>query len=90
MRAAGWSEREMKDVLRITYRESRWNPRAINRNDPFGGSYGLFQLNGWWERYGIEEVGEQLNTQLALRPMYNARYARKVYERFGWKPWSTA
>ena len=90
LRAAGWPEHQLDRALEIMHRESRWNPRAFNENDPFGGSYGLFQLNGWWNRYGHQELGEPLDRQMAMRPLYNARYAYMIWRQFGWKPWSTA
>ncbi|MCY4619094.1 MAG: transglycosylase SLT domain-containing protein [Chloroflexi bacterium] len=90
LRAAGWPERELNRALEIAYLESRWNPRAINKKDPSGGSYGLFQINGWWKYYGDIEIGEALDSTLALRPLYNARYALRIWRKRGWKAWSTA
>ncbi len=90
LRAAGWPEQERERALRIAYLESRWNPRAINKDDPSGGSYGLFQINGWWTRYGEVEIGEALDERMALRPLYNAQYALRIWRKSGWRPWSTA
>ncbi len=90
LRAAGWPDRELENELDIAYRESRWNPRAKNDNDPSGGSYGLFQINGWWKYYGSQEIGEPLDEQLAMRPIYNARYALRIWRKRGWEAWSTA
>lgn len=90
LRAAGWPEEELPRALQIAYRESRWDPRAVNKNDPLGGSYGLFQINGWWTHYGEVEIGESLDSMLALRPLYNARYALRIWQKSGWDPWSTA
>ena len=90
LRAAGWPPHELDNAVTIAYYESRWNPRAINRQDPSGGSYGLFQINGWWQYFGEDEIGERLDTRLAMRPLYNARYALRIWRKCGWKPWSTA
>ncbi len=90
LRAAGWPQDEMENALTIAYHESRWNPRAVNMDDPSGGSYGLFQINGWWKYFGEQEVGEQLDLDLAQRPLYNARYALRIWRKCGWNAWSTA
>lgn len=90
LRAAGWPDGEVENALTITYHESRWNPRAINKNDPSGGSYGLFQINAWWIYFGEAEIGERLDTDQATRPLYNARYALRIWRKCGWRPWSTA
>lgn len=87
LHAAGWPETELDQALRVAYRESRWRPRAVNRYDPSGGSFGLFQINGWWTTYGASDVGESLDRELALRPLYNARYAYRMWLKYGWKPW---
>ncbi len=90
LRAAGWPEEELDNALVIAYHESRWNPRAVNEDDPSGGSYGLFQINAWWKYFGEEEIGEQLDLDLAMRPLYNARYALYIWDKCGWDAWSTA
>ncbi len=90
LRAAGWPDNELENALTISYHESRWNPRAVNKDDPSGGSYGLFQINAWWQYFGDAEIGERLDPVLAMRPLYNARYALRIWRKSGWKPWSTA
>lgn len=39
----GWKGQTM---IRCVRRESGFNPRAVNWDDPHGGSFGLFQING--------------------------------------------
>lgn len=90
LRAAGWPEKQLDNAMTIAFHESRWNPRAINDDDPSSGSYGLFQINGWWTYFGDAEIGEPLDQTLALRPLYNAQYALRIWKKRGWKPWSTA
>ena len=65
--------------------------RAFNENDPHGGSFGIFQINGYWLKHGHEDpqVGPfQWGYRFDAR--YNARFANKLYRRSGWRPWSTA
>ncbi len=90
LRAAGWPQDELDNALTIAYHESRWNPRAINKDDPSGGSYGLFQINAWWSYFGEAEIGEPLDPVLAMRPLYNARYALRIWRKSGWDVWTTA
>ena len=80
LRAAGWPRDELENALTISYHESRWNPRAYNKDDPSGGSFGLFQINAWWCYFGEAEIGEHLDSgsrhatplQRPLRPAYLA------------------
>ena len=90
LRAAGWPAEELDNALTISYHESRWNPRAVNEDDPSGGSYGLFQINGWWQYYGDQEIGQRLDPVRACKPLYNAQYALKIWRKSGWRVWSTA
>ena len=90
LRAAGWPPEELENALTIAYHESRWNPRAENSDDPSGGSYGLFQINAWWKYFGEQEIGEELDVVLAKRPLYNAQYAFRIWQKRGWEPWSTS
>jgi len=54
-RQVGWPKSERANLARIMWRESRCSA-AFNPNDPWGGSYGLLQINGsnvgWATRMG--------------------------------------
>jgi hypothetical protein len=89
----GWPLDQRTVLKSIIYRESRCNPSAVNRKDPNGGSRGLMQINGFWnkwliERGIIERPKDLLQAQTNLRAgleIYN--YGLERYG-FGWGPWS--
>jgi hypothetical protein len=89
----GWPLDQRTVLESIIYRESRCNPSAVNRKDPNGGSRGLMQINGFWnkwliERGIIERPKDLLQAQTNLRAgleIYN--YGVERYG-FGWGPWS--
>jgi hypothetical protein len=89
----GWPLDQRTVLESIIYRESRCNPSAVNRKDPNGGSRGLMQINGFWnkwliERGIIERPKDLLQAQTNLRAgleIYN--YGLERYG-FGWGPWS--
>ena len=89
----GWP-RDQRTVLEsIMKRESNCTPNAINRKDPFGGSRGLLQINGSWNKWLI---GKGIITQASdlLHAETNLLAGLEIYnygvERygFGWGPWS--
>ena len=89
----GWP-RDQRTVLEsIMKRESNCTPNAINRKDPFGGSRGLLQINGFWHKWLIgkgiiTEASDLLHAEtnlLAGLEIYN--YGVERYG-FGWGPWS--
>jgi soluble lytic murein transglycosylase-like protein len=76
-------------------RESNCTPNAVNRKDPFGGSYGLLQINwGGWQKW-LTGKGLITGKKSLLDPVTNLRASLEIYnygvERygFGWGPWST-
>jgi len=87
-REVGWSKAERANIKRIMQRESRCFARAWNRKDPAGGSYGLMQINGsnvgWAIRLGLITKADDLYI-----PRRNLRVALALWERYGWRPWST-
>jgi hypothetical protein len=68
----------------IAFRESRYNPRAANRRDVNGGSYGALQINGVWRRRG-ESVAAFARRM--YDPAANAALAHSIYRRYGLGPW---
>ena len=92
----GWP-RDQRTVLEsVMVRESgpNCNPSAFNRNDPNGGSRGLMQINGFWNKWLIERGIIEKPKDL-LQADINLRAALEIYNyginRYGfcWGPWST-
>jgi hypothetical protein len=91
---AGWPLEEMGTVARIVYRESMCQVKAFNKFDSNGGSYGLYQINGFWCRpskywptgwlqaQGILETCEQL-----FDPKINTYSALAIWHNSGYGPW---
>ena len=90
----GWPLDQRTVLESIIYRESRCNPSAVNRKDPNGGSRGLMQINGFWNKWLIERGIIQQPKDLS-QAQTNLRAGLEIYnygvERygFGWGPWST-
>jgi len=92
---AGWPLTEMGTVARIIYRESGCKADAYNGKDTAGGSYGLYQINGYWCRpnkywptgwlqaQGILETCNQL-----LDPKINTYSALAIWHNSGYGPWA--
>ena len=92
---AGWPLTEMGTVARIIYRESGCKADAYNAKDTAGGSYGLYQINGYWCRpnkywpigwlqaQGILETCEQL-----FDPIVNTNSALAIWHNSGYGPWA--
>jgi hypothetical protein len=90
----GWP-RDQRTVLEsVMKRESRCIPNAFNRNDPNGGSRGLMQINGFWNKW-LTERGIIEKPKNLLHAETNLRAALEIYNYgidrygFGWGPWST-
>ena len=79
-----WPVAEREFAACVAYHESRWQPLAHNGDDPYGGSFGLFQINAvhapafpslWW-RWSD--------------PVANATMAHALWRERGWQPWLKA
>jgi len=91
----GWPADQRTVLESIMARESSCVPLAANLNDPFGGSYGLLQINwGGWQKW-LRAQGLITNKKSLLDPVTNLRAGLAIYnygvERygFGWGPWGT-
>ena len=91
----GWPADQRTVLESIMWRESNCTPNAVNRKDPFGGSYGLLQINwGGWQKW-LKAKGLIIDKQSLLDPVTNLRAGLEIYnygvERygFGWGPWGT-
>ena len=90
----GWPADQRTVLESIMKRESNCTPNAVNRKDPFGGSYGLLQINwGGWQKW-LTAKGLITGKKSLLDPVTNLRAGLTIYnygvERygFGWGPWS--
>ena len=90
----GWPADQRTVLESIMKRESNCTPNAFNRKDPNGGSRGLLQINGSWNKWltskGIiakpKDLLQAQTNLLAGLEIYN--YGVERYG-FGWGPWST-
>lgn len=95
--AEGLPPSELETALRVAVRESRCTSDAFNASDPNGGSYSIYQINGFWCRpstywptgwlqaKGIVETCEDL-----FDPTSNTRAMVAIWRNSGWLPWTTA
>jgi len=90
----GWPLDQRTVLESIMKRESNCTPNAVNSTDPNGGSRGLLQINGSWNKWLINK-GIILTPENLLQAESNLRAGLAIYnygvERygFGWGPWST-
>lgn len=85
----GWPASEYDTLVRVIDRESRGIPSSINSKDPQGGSFGLLQINGFWESWLVER-GLISSLESLLDPTINLRAGLAIYNNSGWNPWRTA
>jgi soluble lytic murein transglycosylase-like protein len=86
-RQVGWPKSQRYELARIMWRESRC-ANAYNPRDPWGGSYGLLQINGsnvgWATRNGWIRSREDL-----FDPRRNLKVGLELWKLYGWRPWGT-
>ena len=88
-------DREMMlQVDYIMHRESRCRQLAFNPTDPNGGSYGLFQINGYWcqpsqysKKGWLQDQGILKDCSELYIPSINAKAFMAIYDYAGWQPW---
>ena len=95
--AEGLPPSELETALRVAVRESRCNSEAFNASDPSGGSYSIYQINGFWclpnsnwpigwlQAKGIVETCADL-----FDPTTNTKAMVAIWRNSGWLPWTTA
>jgi hypothetical protein len=95
--AEGLPPSELETALRVANRESRCTSDAFNAYDTNGGSYSIYQINGFWCRpnanwptgwlqaKGIVETCSDL-----FDPTVNTRAMVAIWRNSGWLPWKTA
>ena len=92
---AGWPLTEMGTVARIIYRESGCKADAYNGKDTAGGSYGYYQINGYWCRPNKYWPTGWLQAKGILRtcndlfdPVVNTNSALAIWHNSGYGPWA--
>jgi len=92
---AGWPLTEMGTVARIIYRESGCKVNAYNGKDTAGGSYGLYQINGYWCRPNkywptgwLQTKGLVTTCADLFNPVVNTNSALAIWHNSGYGPWA--
>ena len=92
---AGWPLTEMGTVARIIYRESGCKADAYNAKDTAGGSYGLYQINGFWCRPNkywptgwLQAQGILQTCNELFNPVVNTNSALAIWHNSGYGPWA--
>jgi hypothetical protein len=92
--AEGLPQDQLEIALRVAVRESRCNSDAFNPTDSNGGSYSIYQINGYWCRpnaywpkgwlqaKGILDTCDDL-----FNPTVNTRAMVAIWRNSGWLPW---
>jgi hypothetical protein len=95
--AAGLPTVEQATALKVAYRESRCFSDAYNGKDPMGGSYGIYQISGFWCRPSTYWPQGWLQTKGVLDtcddlfdPLINTNAMVAIWRNSGWLPWRTA
>jgi len=90
----GWTQEQQVRAMMIAARESRCTQDAFNAFDSNGGSYGIYQINGYWCRPNKYWPQGWLQTQGILKtctdlldPWINTRAAYAIQQNSGWAPW---
>jgi hypothetical protein len=88
---------ELETALRVAVRESRCTSDAYNATDPNGGSYGIYQINGFWCRPNtnwptgwLQNKGIVTNCADLFDPTTNTKAMVAIWHNSGWLPWKTA
>ena len=92
---AGFPLTEMGTVARIIYRESGCKTNAYNGKDTAGGSYGLYQINGYWCRPNkywpigwLQAKGLVTTCTDLFDPVVNTKSALAIWHNSGYGPWA--
>lgn len=79
-RNAGFSGDDLVTAVAVALAESSGRPRATNENTNGSKDYGLWQIN-------TVHQGAGFNPNKAFDPEYNAKWAHRLFQESGWKPW---
>ncbi len=95
--AEGLPPSELETALRVAVRESRCTSDAYNASDPNGGSYGIYQINGFWclpntnwPTGWLQAKGIVTDCADLYNPTINTRAMVAIWANSGWSPWKTS
>jgi hypothetical protein len=95
--AEGLPPSELETALRVAVRESRCTSDAFNPHDTNGGSYSIYQINGYWCRPNqywptgwLQAKGIVKKCSDLFDPTTNTRAMVAIWRNSGWLPWKTA
>ena len=95
--AEGLPPSELETALRVAVRESRCTSDAFNADDPNGGSYSIYQINGFWclpnsnwPTGWLQAKGIVNSCADLFDPTTNTRAMVAIWRNSGWLPWKTA
>jgi len=95
--AEGLPPSELETALRVAVRESRCTSDAHNADDPNSGSYGIYQINGFWclpnsnwPTGWLQAKSIVLTCDDLYNPTINTKAMVAIWRNSGWLPWKTA
>ena len=95
--AEGLPPSELETALRVAVRESRCTSDAFNAYDTNGGSYSIYQINGFWCRPNenwpigwLQAKGIVTDCADLFDPTINTRAMVAIWRNSGWLPWTTS
>ena len=95
--AEGLPPSELETALRVAVRESRCTSDAFNPYDTNGGSYSIYQINGYWCQPStywptgwLQAQGILTSCDELFNPVTNTRAMVAIWRNSGWLPWKTA
>ena len=95
--AEGLPPSELETALKVAVRESRCTSDAFNPYDTNGGSYSIYQINGFWCRPNenwpigwLQAKGIVTNCADLFDPTTNTRAMVAIWRNSGWLPWTTS
>ena len=95
--AEGLPPSELETALRVAVRESRCTSDAFNPYDTNGGSYSIYQINGFWCRPNenwpigwLQAKGIVTDCADLFDPTINTRAMVAIWRNSGWLPWTTS
>lgn len=95
--AEGLPPSELETALKVAVRESRCTSDAFNPYDTNGGSYSIYQINGFWCRPNenwpigwLQAKGIVTDCADLFDPTTNTRAMVAIWRNSGWLPWTTS
>jgi hypothetical protein len=95
--AEGLPPSELETALLVAVRESRCTSDAHNADDPNSGSYGIYQINGFWCLPNSNWPTGWLQAKSIVStcddlydPTTNTKAMVAIWRNSGWLPWKTA